>query len=268
MKITGVFLFPFGNKSLSSRKNSFNYIYEKRAKSLILMVKIGYNCSINQGVITMTTYGYARVSTAQQAKEGESLETQIKQIESYCSLKGFKLRKTNLLVEKGVSGGLEFAKRPLGSTLFSKLVKGDVLIFAKLDRAFRNTRNALNTLHDLKERGVSVHFIDLGGDVTSNGIGSVMFTILSAFATFERERIGARISEVKQAQITEGKFAGGRTKFGFKVEDKKLVPDEEEQKLVRRIRKLKRRGMSSRRVASFILAKEGVKLSHTKIANL
>jgi|688.fasta_scaffold507748_2 DNA invertase Pin-like site-specific DNA recombinase len=35
---------------------------------------------------------------------------------------------------------------------FSLLVAGDILIFSKLDRAFRNIRNALNTLHELKHR--------------------------------------------------------------------------------------------------------------------
>lgn len=84
----------------------------------------------------------------------------------------------NLITEKGVSGSFEFEKRPEGAKLFANLQRGDVLVFSKLDRAFRNTRNALNTLHELKQRGVSVHFIDLGGDVTNDGIGSVIFTIL------------------------------------------------------------------------------------------
>ena len=134
----------------------------------------------------MNTYGYVRVSTLQQANEGESLETQLRQIKSYSELKGYSIPGENLITEKGVSGSLEFEKRPEGAKLFTSLQRGDVLVFTKLDRAFRNTRNALNTLHELKERGVSVHFIDLGGDVTNDGIGSVIFTILSAFATFER----------------------------------------------------------------------------------
>ena len=145
----------------------------------------------------MTTYGYIRVSTLQQANEGESLETQLRQIGSYASLKGYEIPTENFVTERGVSGSLEFEKRPEGSKLFEKLEAGDVLIFSKLDRAFRNTRNALNTLHELKLRGVSVHFIDLGGDVTNDGIGSVIFTILSAFATFERERIATRDLRLK-----------------------------------------------------------------------
>ncbi len=174
----------------------------------------------------MSTYfGYVRVSTLQQANDGDSLETQLKQITSYASLKGYNIPLENFITERGVSGSVEFEKRPEGSKLFEMLQSGDVLIFSKLDRAFRNTRNALNTLHELKERGVSVHFIDLGGDVTNDGIGSVIFTILSAFASFERERIATRIREVKQVQKGEGKFLGGFTRFGFTVEDEKLIPN-------------------------------------------
>ncbi len=83
---------------------------------------------------------------------------------------------------------------------------GDLVIFTKLDRAFRNTRNALNVLHELKGCGISVHFIDLDGDVTGNGIGAIVFTILSAFATFERERIAYRIREMKTMRQTGASY--------------------------------------------------------------
>ena len=45
----------------------------------------------------MTTYGYIRVSTLQQANDGDSLETQLKQIGSYSSLKGFEIPPKTLL---------------------------------------------------------------------------------------------------------------------------------------------------------------------------
>ncbi len=66
----------------------------------------------------MATYGYIRVSTLQQANDGDSLETQLKQIGSYSSLKGFEIPSENFVTERGVSGSLEFEKRPEGSKLF------------------------------------------------------------------------------------------------------------------------------------------------------
>jgi len=214
----------------------------------------------------MSTYGYIRVSTLQQATEGESLETQLKQIGSYSSLKGFNIPPENFITERGVSGSLEFEKRPEGSKLFERLQSGDVLIFSKLDRAFRNTRNALNTLHELKQRGVSVHFIDLGGDVTNDGIGSVIFTILSAFASFERDRIATRIREVKQVQKTEGRFLGGFTRFGYLVQDDRLAVNPDEQKIIKEMKVMRRRGMSLRRISKWLNRTHGVSMSHSTVS--
>jgi len=104
---------------------------------------------------------------------------------------------------------------PIRFSPYDSLQSGDLIIFPKLDRAFRNTRNALNILHEFRARGISIHFIDLGGDVTGNGIGAIIFTILSAFATFERERIASRIREVKDLKRTQGKFLGGRPAFCY-----------------------------------------------------
>jgi len=216
----------------------------------------------------MAIYGYVRVSTLQQANEGESLETQLKQITSYSSLKGYEIPPENFITERGVSGSLEFEKRPEGSKLIERLSTGDILIFSKLDRAFRNTRNALNTLHDLKERGVSVHFIDLGGDVTNDGIGSVIFTILSAFATFERERIATRIREVKQVQKAEGLFLGGFIRFGYKVVDERLVTNPVEQKIIKEMRDMRRRGMSLRRISGWLNQTYNLKMSHSTVASI
>jgi putative DNA-invertase from lambdoid prophage Rac len=214
----------------------------------------------------MAYYGYIRVSTLQQAIDGDSLETQLKQINSYASLKGYEIPPENFITERGISGSIEFEKRPEGLKLFEKLEKGDVLIFSKLDRAFRNTRNALNTLHELKLRGISVHFIDLGGDVTNDGIGSVIFTILSAFATFERERIATRIREVKQVQKADGKFLGGFTRFGYRVVEDRLEKDLEQQKIIKEMKDMKRRGMSLRRISKWLNKKYGVSMSHSTVS--
>ena len=216
----------------------------------------------------MAYFGYIRVSTLQQANDGDSLETQLKQINSYASLKGYDIPPENFITERGVSGSVEFEKRPEGLKLFERLETGDVLIFSKLDRAFRNTRNALNTLHELKLRGVSVHFIDLGGDVTNDGIGSVIFTILSAFATFERERIATRIREVKQVQKADGKFLGGFTRFGYRVEEDRLVKDPDQQNIIKEMRDMKRRGMSLRRISKWLMKTYSVEMSHSTVSTL
>ena len=216
----------------------------------------------------MAIFGYVRVSTVTQAREGESLEAQRRQVTSYAASKGLELPPENVFIEAGVSGSIEFQDRPEGAKLFSQMVSGDMVIFPKLDRAFRNTRNALNVLHELKGRGISVHFIDLGGDVTGNGVGAIVFTILSAFATFERERIATRIREVKQTQKTEGKFLGGYTRFGFTVDEEKLSPDPAQQAIIKEMKVMRRRGMSLRRISKWVHRTHGVTMSHSTVSTL
>lgn len=209
----------------------------------------------------MAIFGYVRVSTVTQAREGESLEAQRRQVTSYAASKGLELPPENVFVEAGVSGSIEFQDRPEGAKLFSQMVSGDMVIFPKLDRAFRNTRNALNVLHELKGRGISVHFIDLGGDVTGNGVGAIVFTILSAFATFERERIATRIREVKQMKKAQGKFTGGRRAFGFDVTDGVKVPREDEQVVIREMVKLRKAGATYRQLADWMASTQERKMT-------
>ena len=209
----------------------------------------------------MAIFGYVRVSTVTQAREGESLEAQRRQVTSYASSKGLELPTENVFIEAGVSGSIEFQERPEGSKLFTQMVAGDMVIFPKLDRAFRNTRNALNVLHDLKGRGISVHFIDLGGDVTGNGVGAIVFTILSAFATFERERIATRIREVKQMKKAQGKFTGGRRAFGYDVIDGDKVPRDDEQAVIREMMKMREGGSTYRQIADWMTSTQDRKMT-------
>jgi DNA invertase Pin-like site-specific DNA recombinase len=213
----------------------------------------------------MIVFAYTRVSTLTQAEEGDSLEAQVRQVLAYASSRGLQLHEADVFVERGVSGGQEFGSRPAGSKLLASLQSGDIVIFPKLDRGFRNTRDALNVLHTLKEKGVSVHSIDLGGDVTGNGVGAIIFTILSAFATFERERIASRISEVKQMRKAQGYFVGGRRAFGFNVVDGKKVPNKAEQRLIKEMRAMRESGSSLLAIHRWLNNDRGVKLAYSSL---
>jgi len=216
----------------------------------------------------MTIYGYTRVSTSEQAANGDSLETQQKILMGYAQSKGEELTPDNIFVEAGVSGSSEFKKRPEGSKLYDLLQHGDMLIVPKIDRGFRNIRDALNTLHDLKERGVSVHFIDLGGDATCNGISQILFTILGAFADFERSRIAQRISEVKQVQKSKGIYVGGVPPFGYLIEEGRLIPDPSKTVVLERMVELRRELVSYRRIGLAIQKEFKIELNRQTVMNI
>jgi putative DNA-invertase from lambdoid prophage Rac len=111
-----------------------------------------------------------------------------------------------------------------------------------LARAFGGV-DALDVLARLKDRDVSLHMIDLGGDVTGNGISKLVFTILSAVAEAERDRTRERITEVKRDQRARGRFLGGTVPFGYRLGvDGELIPNEEEQEAIREARMMKEDG--------------------------
>jgi putative DNA-invertase from lambdoid prophage Rac len=110
----------------------------------------------------MATYGYARVSTGQQVREGDSLPAQQRKIDGYAQILGTKVDR--LFVERGVSGSRPLRERPEGAALLAALQPGDTVITTKLDRMFRSAADALNVLDGIKAKGIALHMIDLGGD--------------------------------------------------------------------------------------------------------
>ena len=193
-------------------------------------------------------YGYCRVSTTEQAEDGSSLDAQRQQITGYAMMKGWNVTKT--FIEAGVSGSVPLADRPEGHRLLETIGKGDIVITAKLDRMFRSAADALVTLEELKGQGVALHMIDLGGDVTGNGISKMVFTILAAVAEGERDRIRERIRDAKRHLAAQGVFGGGRRPFGFDiVQDggvQRMVPNATEQAVIERMKSMRANGATYR----------------------
>jgi DNA invertase Pin-like site-specific DNA recombinase len=186
--------------------------------------------------ITTRVFGYVRVSTAEQANNGDSIDTQRQQITGYAMMKGWVV--AEFFVDRGVSGSVPLIKRPEGQRLLASVATGDVIITARLDRAFRSAADALGTLEGFKEQGVGLHMIDLGGDVCGNGISKLVFTILSAVAEDERDRTRERIRDVKRHLAIQGVYGGGKRPFGFDVLDGRLVPNAREHAVIARMQEL------------------------------
>jgi putative DNA-invertase from lambdoid prophage Rac len=207
-------------------------------------------------------FGYARVSSDEQVERGQSLDVQRSQLTGWAMQHGRTLEA--IIVEPGVSGGVPFNERPGGGKLWADLRKGDVLVAAKLDRVFRSSSDCLAVVEAFKARGVSLFLLDLNGgadDVSGNGIARLFLTIVSAFAEFERDRIGERIRQAKAKQRRDGKYSGGIPAFGFRRVGKRLVEDEDQQAAIRRIQRLAAKGMSPYKISAD-LAERGISLTH------
>jgi putative DNA-invertase from lambdoid prophage Rac len=215
----------------------------------------------------MAVYGYCRVSTARQAAEGESLDVQQRQLRGYADMHGLALDET--IVEEGVSGSVPIAERPAGGPMFVKLDRGDIVIAAKLDRLFRSALDALKVVASLKERGVNLHLLDLGGDIAGNGLSKLFLTITAAFAEAERDRIRERIGQSKADQKARGRYLGGIVPFGFRVGDAgELVRHQGEQEAIREMLRLRLEERQPLRVVVEAMAARGHKISIQGVDNI
>jgi DNA invertase Pin-like site-specific DNA recombinase len=147
-------------------------------------------------------YGYARVSTVGQAKDGNSLEAQ----ESALRAAGA----TEIFVDTFTGTKME---RPEFDRLNSILREGDTLIVTKLDRFARTVGQASELITDLIDRGITVNVLNLGV-LDNSSISVLMRNILLSFAQFERDMIVQRTQEGRAiARMKEGYREGRQKKY-------------------------------------------------------
>jgi len=165
---------------------------------------------------------YIRVSSQEQKTEGLSLASQLKKLSSYCEFNKWEIVKSYR--DEGVSGGFIKKRKGFKSLLDdSKLGLFSTVLITKFDRAFRNTKEALETLDYFKERGID--FVSISEDIdTTTAIGKLFFTIISAFSQFEREITRDRGRDIWRDKFEKGMFPV-RPPFGYKAikRDKKVI---------------------------------------------
>lgn len=136
--------------------------------------------------------GYARVST-----EGQTLESQIEHLNHAGCDK----------VYSEIASGAKTDRRALRQCI-AALHPGDILLVTRLDRLARSTRDLLNILAEIGQRGAAFRSqTDAWADTTTPH-GRLMLTVLGGLAEFERELIKARTGEGR----TQAKARG--VKFG------------------------------------------------------
>lgn len=160
------------------------------------------------------TFGYCRVSTQNQAEQGHSLPDQKSRIAGYCQAHGLPAP-TEFFVDPGVSGTVSLQKREAGARMLAELHKGDHVIVTRGDRLFRSAKNALEIAELLRDNGVELHLMDMGGAVLHSSVSRLVFGILMMVANMESERIGERVSSVKEHLRKQGRYLGGAMAVGY-----------------------------------------------------
>jgi len=145
-------------------------------------------------------YGYARVSTKTQAKDGNSLEAQEQSLRQAGATEIYKDTFTGTTTE-----------RPEFEKLISKLVSGDILVVTKLDRIARSASEGSKFIQNLLDKGISVNVLNMG-KMDDTPTGKLICTIMFAFAEFERDMIVERTQEGRAIARKHPNFHEGRPK--------------------------------------------------------
>lgn len=145
-------------------------------------------------------YGYARVSTAAQGRDGNSLEDQVAALQKYGC---------HQIIEEAFTG--KTMDRPKFQKLLELLKEGDTLVVCKLDRFARTAIEGVQTVRELFERGIRVHILNMGL-IENTLTGNLILTVMLAFAEYERGMIVERTQTGKAAARQDPNFKDGRPK--------------------------------------------------------
>ena len=202
---------------------------------------------------------YARVSTQKQAEKGISIEDQIRRGKDYCHKNKYTYE---IFKDEGYSGDLPIEERPALTKLFEKIFlknkEIDGIFVVDFDRLTRNVKEALTIREILIENNVQL--LELGGVVNlKDPTQELLLGIKGLLGAFERKKTIVRIKRTLETSALQGKALGGKlTNYGYtKDENKILIIEPIEAKIVKRIYKLSLEGNGTKKIAE-TLNKEGV----------
>ena len=167
---------------------------------------------------------YARVSTKEQ-----NIDMQLIDLRQYASARKLNIVKEYIDYASGAkSDRINYKK------LFDDVRKRktDVVLVWKFDRFARSTRELINALEEFNNLGVD--FISYKENIdTSTPAGKILFTMISAFAEFERAIIRERvIAGMEKAKARGARLAGQRS---HRLQLKRLLEMRENRVIIRRL---------------------------------
>jgi len=193
---------------------------------------------------------YIRVSSAIQAKEGDSIPAQLDALNKYAFERKYEIIGT--FVDDGISG-TKFDRDELQNLL--SLVESDsidIIIFTKLDRWFRSIRHYTATQAILDEHHVGWLAIWEPIYDTTTPAGRLIVNQMMSIAQFEAENTSSRIKQVFAFKAQKGEVLSGSATPGYSIVNKHLVPNEQAADVVRAFQTYDRTGSLNETIRAMI----------------
>lgn len=163
---------------------------------------------------------------------------------------------------------VDFHLRKRGKTVVDSLRGGDILIVPDQSYLFNSPSQGLAFMRRMRERGICVHCINLSGDILEGNLFDLVILILAPLAQVEPQLIKDRAQQTKRRERQRGNYLGGTPPLGFAVnKDGKLQDCGTRKQILRKVLRLKAKGMSLRKIA-MEMQKKGFVISHTTINSL
>lgn len=208
----------------------------------------------------MLVLGYVRVSTDEQAENGNSLIEQPERIAAYCKAMGWS--DPLFFIDDGYSA--KNMNRPELTKILERVKSepdGGVVITTKLDRLSRKLFDILSLNEYFNKYNFNYVSATEGFD-TSTPAGRLVLQMLGMVAEFERERISERVKDNMLSLARNSDKIITRPCFGYDVVDGQLVINIEESLIIKKAASDLLSGKSSRSIRRFwnangIKTKEG-----------
>lgn len=201
---------------------------------------------------TLKIYGYVRVSTEDQAKEGISLDAQSHKIKAFADLHGLEL----LGIIEDIASAKTLKRQGMKKLLdIVQKNETDGIVVYKLDRLTRSTKDLLFLMEDHFK---NIAFFSVSEAIdTKTPFGRFFLTLSGALAQMERENTAERTASIMAFKEEKGEHIG-HAPYGYDILDKKLIKNPQEQEIIAKIIRWKREGLSLRAIAEK-LNKKGIK---------
>ena len=195
----------------------------------------------------MKILGYIRVSTKLQSEKGNSLKLQKSKIKDYCKLNDFNL--IEIYEDRGISG-MSIDKRDGYKEMVNYLTNNDIdgIVVWSLSRLGRKMKDVVEFMDILKKN--NINFFSIKENLSNNDkVGSLIMNILGSINEFEVEGIRERIKDVKRNKKQNGEVYG-KLQYGWDNINGKLIKNDFEFRVIKRIKNLRSRGYSWRKISN------------------